>query len=320
MKSDGRVLVTGATGWIGREVCGWLEGHGLEVRKLDRPQGIDGVVPLDLMAEEGDPSWSVALRGCLTVVHCAGHVHRPVETAEERRLFHAINVEGTRKLLAVCRLERVRRVVFVSTSALYDWSDGKPKLEAGPLRPMTAYAASKLEAENLVRNSGLDWRIARLGTVFGVGDRANFQRLAHALKRRRFIIPGRGDARKSVLSVERAGELLGRLAIGVDESGITVNLAAPSAPSLEEICNAFSKQCGFATAIHAPLSILRCAGLAGSLLQSAGIKSPLTTDILRKLTTSTVLDVTKMLELFPDLEWSDFESNLSGAASYYVNA
>ena len=65
---------------------------------------------------------------------------------------------------------------------------------------------------------------------------------------------------------------------------------------------------------------MRCAGLAGSLLQSAGIKLPLTTDILRKLTTSTVLDVTKMLDLFPAMEWLDFESMLADAASYYANA
>ncbi len=315
-----RIAVTGATGWIGREVCGWLEGHGLEIRKLDRPQSIDGLVPLDLTAMEGDPSWSVALRGCLTVVHCAGHVHRPVETAEERRLFHAINVEGTRKLLAACRLEGVRRVVFVSTSALYDWSDGKPKAETGSLRPMTAYAGSKLEAENLVRNSGLDWRIARLGTVFGVGDRANFQRLAQAMKRRRFVIPGRGDARKSVLPVARAGELLGRLAIDVDRGDITVNLAAPSASTLAEICHAFSRQCGFATAPRVPLPIMRCAGWAGDLLRITGVGVPLTSDTLRKLTTSTVLDVTKMLELFPAMEWLDFEPMLAGAASYYADA
>jgi len=314
------VAVTGATGWIGREVCRWLGRQGIEVRRLDRLQSIDGVVPLDLIAEESDPSWGVALRGCLTVVHCAGHVHRPLETAEERRLFHAINVEGTRKLLATCSLERVRRVVFVSTSALYDWSDVKPKTETGSLKPMTAYAVSKLEAENLVRNSRLNWRVARLGTVFGVGDRANFQRLAQALKRRRFVIPGRGDARKSVLPVGRAGELLGRLATDMNQGGITVNLAAPSAPSLVEICQAFSRHCGFATAIRAPLSLMRCAGLAGSLLQTAGVKMPLTTDTLRKLTTSTVLDVTKMLELFPEMEWLDFESMLAGAANYYADA
>ena len=58
----------------------------------------------------------------------------------------------------------------------------------------------------------------------------------------------------------------------------------------------------------------------------------LTTDTLRKLTTSTVLDVTKMLKLFPAfssledgksdrlLEWLDFESTLAGAASYYADA
>jgi UDP-glucose 4-epimerase len=316
---EGWIAVTGATGWIGREVCKWLEKEGLTVRRLDRTQNVVGVFPLDLAAAPSDSSWADALRGCATVVHCAGHVHRPVETAEERRLFHEINVEGMRKLLATCRSTGTRRVVFVSSSAVYDWNQAEPVKEMGALRPTTAYAASKLEAERLVRESGLDWRIVRLATVFGQGDRANFARLASALRSRRFVIPGHGQWQKSVLPINWAGELLGRMAVaGTEAKNATVNLAAPMAPTLSQICDGFSQACGFPQARHVPLVGLKVAASIGDAAQRLRLPFLLNSETLRKLTTSTVLDVSKMQALFPEMTWPTFAESLRSCADYYA--
>jgi UDP-glucose 4-epimerase len=189
----------------------------------------------------------------------------------------------------------------------------------GVLRPMTAYAASKLEAEALVRESGLDWRIARLATVYGTGDRANFARLAGALRRGRFVIPGHGHWKKSVLSVARAGELLGRMAVaGAEARNVIVNLASPTAPSLEEICDGFSRICGFPQAKHAPLVSLKIAASIGDLAQRLQVPFPLTLKTLRKLTTSSVLDVTKMEALFQGTYWTTFADSLRTCADHYA--
>lgn len=192
--------------------------------------------------------------------------------------------------------------------------------EDASVRPSTAYAASKLQAEDLVRESGLDWSIARLATVFGAGDTANFRRLAQALKARRFILPGTGDARKSVLTASRAGEMLGRLATQETGRKAVINLAAPNPPTLREICEAFSRCCGFPAAPTAPVWLLRSGARLGDAAQGIGLSVPLTTGILQKLTTSTVLDVTKMQRMFPDLIWPNFEQELSRAAHYYATA
>lgn len=313
------IAVTGAVGWIGREICGWLRQRGADVRQLDRIREIDRVGFLDLMAEQEDPSWGAALRGCAAVVHCAGHVHRPVENDEERSLFNAINVEGTRKLLVTAKAAGIRRFVFVSTSAFYDWSARKPVAEGGRLKPTTAYALSKLEAENLVRGSDLDWRIARLGTVFGMGDRANFSRLARGLRNRRFILPGDGSALKSVLPIEKAGEILGRLAIDEAPHRMILNVASPEVPSLAEICRAFSKVCGLPYPRNVPLTLIKTLARVGDLAASIKPGFPLTTIVLGKLTTSTVLNVARMQEVFPDVTWSSFNESLRRAAEYYAN-
>ena len=170
----------------------------------------------------------------------------------------------------------------------------------------------------MVRGSDLDWRIGRLATVFGHGDTANFQRLAQALKARRFVIPGQGNSRKSVLSVTRAGELLGRLAIQQEGSRTVLNLASPLAPSLREICTAFSRRCGFANAPMAPLWVLKGGAFLGDGLRVLGVPAPLDSNLLAKLTTPTVLDVSAMQQMFPEITWTEFEGTLEPAADYYA--
>jgi nucleoside-diphosphate-sugar epimerase len=312
------IAVTGASGWIGREVCDWLEGQGHSVRRLTRTGASRGTVCLDITAAEHDACWREALSGCSAVIHCAAHVHHPLETEADRNSFLSVNVNGTAKLLAACGTAGISRFVLASSSAVYDWSPGGAVAEDAAVRPSTAYAASKLQAEDLVRESGLDWRIARLATVFGAGDTANFRRLARALKARRFILPGTGEARKSVLTASRAGQMLGRLATQEAGRKTVLNLAAPDAPTLREICEAFSRRCGFPAAPAAPVWLLRGAARVGDIVQGLGWPVPLTTDTLKKLTTSTVLDVTRMQHTFSDLIWPDFEEELSRAAHYYA--
>ena len=230
------IAVTGASGWVGARVCVALAAEGHAVRRLVRRSRADGEMALDLAGEGSEASWTEALRGCATVIHCAAHVHRPNETPAERELFMRVNVTGTGRLLAAARAAGVSRFVFVSSVAVYDWSgpDGETRGEGAPLAPATAYGQSKYEGERLVQAWPGDWCIARLATIYGDGDRANFARLAAALKRGRFLLPGDGGARKSVLPVDLAGVLLARLARPEGGTGI-FNLALPIAPTLAEI-------------------------------------------------------------------------------------
>lgn len=276
---------------------------------------------LDLAADMTDRAWEDVLRGCSTLVHCAAHVHHPVETAADRDLFSKVNSQGTERLLLACERAGIHRFVLSSTMAFYDWpASAKAKQEDDPVAPSTAYARSKLESDCCVQASSLDWRIGRLGTVYGVGDRANFARLAAAMRRRRFVLPDRGSARKSVLPVPKAGELLGRLATMPDLGGTIVNLAAPIAPSLAEICSAFETVCGFPRPRSIPSSLLQLAAWAGDSIVGIGGRCPLTSDALKKLTTSTVIDVSRMQSIFTDLNWDSFENTLQSAADYYAQA
>ena len=188
--------------------------------------------------------------------------------------------------------------------------------EGAHLRPNSAYAASKLAGEQLCVES-LDYRVVRLGTVFGDGDRANFEKLAGALARRRFLLPGTGDARKSLLPLPLAARLIADLALRDEIPHRIMNLALPEAPSLREICGAFSSHCGFPRPLSVPLGILRPAARIGDWVARSRPNFPLTSVNLGKLTTSTVVNTRRMQETWPKEDWGDFARWLAPCADYY---
>jgi NADH dehydrogenase len=148
------VFVTGASGLIGRSLLARLEEvEGPPVVCLSRnlgaaPQRNARFVQGDLLEPGG---WRSALKRCSSVVHLAAVSGKA--TAEQ---YARVNVEGTRRLIEECVQAGVRRFVHVSTIAVR-----YPDLSRYP------YARSKLEAEALVRSSGLDWAIVRPTIVLG---------------------------------------------------------------------------------------------------------------------------------------------------------
>jgi len=317
------VVVTGASGWIGQEVCRRLTGLGLGVVAFGRAAvagpGIEFIAgTLDDFRDPNQRLFQMLERSD-AIIHCAGRAHRPVETPAEIEEFTQTNIRGTEAVISACTKAGIRRLVYVSTIAAYDWTaaHGAGVNEDASLYPKTAYAKTKLEGERRVRDSGLDWRAVRLSTVFGAGDRANFGKLASALKRGRFVVPGGGTARKSVIPVGLAAELLVRLAIEPSPLHRLVNAAVPEAPTLREICDGFSDICEFPRARSLPLSALKAGALLGDVVGRVRPGFPLTRANLAKLTTATVIDSSRMYETFPDFPRTSFAEALKPAADYY---
>lgn len=321
------VFVTGATGWIGREVCRSLRAQGCFVVACDLKEQEgewDRFISLDLCREpivsleEVDSTLPEA--GEWSLVHCAGYAHRPIETPEEVERFYAINEQGSAKVVDFCKARRVDRIVYISSIAFYDWEANASRdalNEEASVSGATAYADSKLKGELCVRHSGLDYRVVRLATVFGDGDRANFSKLARALKAGKFIIPGTGEACKSVISVTRAAECIGQLALRTQVAYNIINLGFERAPSLEEICRSFSEVCGFTMARRAPLRLLNFAAFFGDLIARILPNFPLTTVNVRKLSQSSCVDCGRAAEIFPELSKVSFKDELTKAAKYY---
>jgi len=172
------VLVTGATGFLGRHLVRLLLERGEPVRALVRRETDDGdlrrlgveVVRGDLQDVE---SLRAAARGCGVVYHVAGIVSH--ERADLPRL-HAINVEGTRHVVGA--VEPGARLVHVSSYSALGWaaSPDRPVDESASFPPEAErlpYAATKRESELLVfaaAATGLDAVVASPGFLIGPGD------------------------------------------------------------------------------------------------------------------------------------------------------
>jgi 2-alkyl-3-oxoalkanoate reductase len=186
VENERRVAVTGATGFIGRRVVRELRDRGWRVRALVRrpdPQMPNGI-ELISGALDDLPSLRTFVRDVAVVIHCAG-----VTRAARARDFFRVNALGTARLLAAVRqAPRPPRVVLISSLAAR---------ESG----LSAYSASKRQAEELLTASGVEHCTIRPPAVYGPGDRATlpFFRL---LTRPLAVLPGSSRSRFSLIFVD----------------------------------------------------------------------------------------------------------------------
>ncbi len=188
----GRVLVTGASGFVGRAVVARLAQAATPVRAALR-QGPSARLPGVDVAQVGDihatTDWRGAVEGVDVVVHCAARVHVMHETAADPlAAFRAVNVAGTLQLARQAQAAGVRRLVFVSSIGVNGAeTTGRPFTADDAPAPHSPYAQSKHEAEvalrELAQRTGLEVTIIRPPLVFGPGAPGNFERLMRALHR-----------------------------------------------------------------------------------------------------------------------------------------
>ncbi|KUO42141.1 MAG: hypothetical protein APZ16_03665 [Candidatus Hadarchaeum yellowstonense] len=155
-----RVLVTGGAGFIGSHLVDALLARGCPVTVLDNfSTGSERNIAPHLKREDfrlvrGDIRDPAALRRALqgvdAVVHLAALVSVPL-SVKEPGLTREVNVEGTLSLLRASQEAGVARFVYASSCAVYGEAKVLPIKEDSPLRPLSPYAESKLEAEGLCR-------------------------------------------------------------------------------------------------------------------------------------------------------------------------
>ncbi|WP_332748227.1 UDP-glucose 4-epimerase family protein [Hydrogenophaga sp.] len=188
----GPILVTGANGYVGRELCAHMAAHGRLFRACVRTAKD---VPHDAStAAVGDiheaTDWSTALNGCSTVVHLAARVHVMSESASDPlREFRRTNVEGTIHLARQAATAGVRRFIFVSSIKVNGECTvaGQPFTAADAPSPQDPYGISKMEAElglrQIAAETGVEVVIVRPPLVYGPGVKANFASLMRAVQR-----------------------------------------------------------------------------------------------------------------------------------------
>jgi UDP-glucose 4-epimerase len=247
------VLVTGGGGFIGSHLVERLLREGYRVRVLDNfaTGNRDNLAAVldDIELVEGDVQSyervNTAVRGCEIVLHQAALPSVP-RSIQDPLTSNAANVIGTLNILLASRDERVKRVVYASSSSVYGANQELPKREDGPPLPISPYAVAKLAGEGYCRSFsevyGLETVALRYFNVFGPRQdplsqyAAVIPRFISAfLDGERPIVFGDGEQSRDFTYVENVTEatLLAANAEGV--SGMAFNVACGERTSLNAI-------------------------------------------------------------------------------------
>lgn len=208
---QGRVLVTGSTGFLGRHLLDHLAARGYAAVCLIRPATDARVLvgrPVVRAAADYDDADS--LDRALAGVRCVFHLGAVLDGRDERALFRA-NVEATQLLAAAClRSERPPRFVFASSiSAAGPSSDGRRMRETDPCAPVTAYGRTKLLAERALAalRPQLPLVVLRFPNLLGEGQRQLGTTMS--LVRRHIVpVPGSPRTRTSICFAPDAARAL----------------------------------------------------------------------------------------------------------------
>jgi len=184
-----RVLVTGASGFVGRHLIRALRDAGHEVTAASRSRvEVPGIFYVGSPDLGPGADWAAALAGVDVVVHLAGlaAVDGPGTSAGLEGEYRKVNVEGTRALAKQAAKAGVKHFVFMSSlHAVAANSDERLSEQTEP-HPVSAYGRSKLAAEKAIqeelRTSGCAWTILRPPLVYGPGNQANFGLLLKLVK------------------------------------------------------------------------------------------------------------------------------------------
>ena len=182
-----KILITGATGFVGRRLSDLAIEHGWCIRKVVRSSSYNDDFAVGEINEKTD--WIKALDKIDVVVHLAARAHILKETTTNPlENYRRINVEGTLNLARQAAANGIKRFVFISSIGVNGNCNTRPFTEDDPPNPVEPYAISKYEAEKylqkLANESGMELVIIRPPLVYGPNVPGNFRRLIRLVDRR----------------------------------------------------------------------------------------------------------------------------------------
>jgi UDP-glucose 4-epimerase len=248
-----RVLITGASGYVGQHLIKALSQANIPVRGFARslrPANLSGVE-----WRQGDvrhlAEVQQAMQGCTSVVHLAC---LPLGLSfQEPEADFQVNALGTLNILQAAQATEVKRIVYTSTAQVYGFTEHLPITEDAPTQPTSPYAASKLCGEILcstfARCYGLDTIILRLFNVYGPAldnrERSTVETLFLQRVRQGLppIIKGNPDQGRDFIHVNDVVRAI-RLALNKSNAGIVVNIGTGVMTTLLELARLAIKLVG----------------------------------------------------------------------------
>jgi nucleoside-diphosphate-sugar epimerase len=200
----GKVLVTGATGFVGKAIVRACLNDGLDVVPVGNSRGQEPDWPNYVRADLTEPNaLSSVLDGVGCLVHSAGLAHQFGKSKADE-LFRKVNADAVEYVALSAADAGIEHFVLISSVAVY--GAGANANEETPCNASGPYATSKLEGEKraieICTDAKMRLTILRLATVYGEGDPGNVLRLMRTIESGRFVFVGSGANRKSLIHVD----------------------------------------------------------------------------------------------------------------------
>lgn len=248
-----KVLVTGATGFIGSHLVKRLIDYGHYVRCLVRETS--NLTELKKLTNTeffgGDVTKKNSLKGVMEDIDVVYHLaalrgHDPPSKKAFHR-FRLVNVEGTRNILDECIEKNINRFIYISSTAVMGVVKVEKIDENTNPDPYTPYQVSKYEAEKLVKKYmqpyGIPAIIIRPSQIYGPGFKGDFLKMAKVINKHFFPKIGRGKNLSPALYIE---DLIDALASLTDKGNIgdTYIISSERSYTIDEIYETLKKEVG----------------------------------------------------------------------------
>ncbi len=168
-----KILITGATGFIGRHLIETIAGGKAGISKKQitclvrkKSQFLDDLKIKSIVCDLNDKESVLrCTKSFDVVVHLAGVVNTP-----SKKEFYEKNVIATKNIIDACKENKIRKIIFASTAVVTSSVKGP-------------YSQSKVDAEKLIKNSGIDYTFLRIALVYGKGDTKNVGGIINLVKK-----------------------------------------------------------------------------------------------------------------------------------------
>lgn len=326
-RSPGTILVTGATGFIGRHACAVFAASGWRVRGLTHsssamPPGVTPIRVNDLVERAGVRR---AVSGADAVLHLAARVHQLQERhPDPMASYRHTNVDGTRALVSAARDAGVSTFLFASSVKAVGESTREPWTEDSAPNPATPYGLSKLEAEAVVRDAADSSRgamraaIVRLPMVYGPDMTGNMLRLFRWVDSGVPIPLGAVDNRRSIAFVGNVLSAFASLSASAFTGAQTYFVADDNPISTPHLVRLIGAALGCSPRlIPIPMGPLRVAAALGDRVASVVPGWPIRSALVESLCGSLSVTTQKLHAAAPDWAPVATSAGLSETARWF---
>ncbi|APJ04598.1 NAD-dependent epimerase/dehydratase family protein [Silvanigrella aquatica] len=293
-----KILVTGATGFLGKKLCKFLIKEGFNVigtYRLYHPQDEEFNLMQWIQIKDLQPKevWTEALNNCDVIIHAAGRVHQMELNETSNNLFIKDNIQGTEALISeiLQGKNNIKQFIFISSLLVYGKFQRMPLNRNDECLPDTEYGKSKLEAEKMIQksfhNTSINWTILRPSVMYNDSDGENTGNIASIINylKKGTPLPVKNlKNKRSFLSINRMIDFISHSILNENVKNKILNIADPEPISTEKLVlyfgNLINKK---PRLVWIPFFMQYILAIMGDIIQMFGIRVPWNTNVLTKI-------------------------------------